>query len=103
MKKHIERIKEQGVEHSNKMAMILAGITTVVIVIIWIVLALVVNKKEEEPTPINNLNISEFLQQAEESVSQLGEEFQSGREGINETLEEINTLREAESDQDYEN
>lgn len=89
MKKHIENIKAKGPEHAQKVAKIFAGITTGVIVIIWIVLLVVLdnNNEEERVEPSNGPAIENFLQQAEDSLDELGSDYQQGRENFQQTME----------------
>jgi predicted PurR-regulated permease PerM len=90
MKKHIEKIKAKGPEHVSRVSKILAGITTLIIATIWIVLVFVFDTSEDEQVePSNGPDIENFLQQAENSIKDLGNDFESGAQQLQQIAEEV--------------
>ena len=91
MKKYIEKIRAKGKEHTNRMSIIFAAITTIGVVIIWLVLLSVFKTQVEVPeidTSGDTPGVQEFLQEAQEQFKSIGNALEENNQNFQELIEE---------------
>ena len=87
MKKFIQKIRSKGKEHTHKMAIVFAAISTIIVIVVWFVLVTPFSNDGPVVADPNAPDIKAFLIEAGAQINQIVTSVEETSESFQEVLE----------------